>query len=474
MTPHHWRMGFHLMPPVGWINDPNGLCQFKGTYYVFYQYSPEWPDADAPRGWGLATSNDLLCWQHHGMVIEPTEDFEASGSYSGAAYVVPEAANDSSDLLRLYYTGNVKEPGEHDYVLSGRQANQIIIDTVDGHTLGNKHLALTNADYPASCSCHVRDPQVWRDEAGTWWMMLGAREKNDTGLVLIMRSDDGLSWSYSHSVHSASVLGFMWECPNRISLDGREWLGICPQGVADKPWAYGERDVAGYVPVQQGLITSGAEQTDVVVDTEQFRTWDSGFDFYAPQAFVDDAGRTILIGWMGLPEPTWDCAPDGLSWIHCLTVPRQITAGSNATLLQYPVAELEQLRGAEVELDGTSAQVAEHRADLIATRNEGTDSLRVALDDAVEILASDTSLTVRFLSEKIGAGRTERTVTCSTVREMRVLIDNSALEVFANRGERVFATRWFPREDALTVQVDGHATAHLWEMRDGMQGTYED
>ena len=36
-----WRNGFHLMPPTGWLNDPNGLCQLGGTYHVFHQYSPD-------------------------------------------------------------------------------------------------------------------------------------------------------------------------------------------------------------------------------------------------------------------------------------------------------------------------------------------------------------------------------------------------------------------------------------------------
>ena len=35
-----FRLKYHLMPPIGWLNDPNGLCQFKGKYYIFYQYSP--------------------------------------------------------------------------------------------------------------------------------------------------------------------------------------------------------------------------------------------------------------------------------------------------------------------------------------------------------------------------------------------------------------------------------------------------
>ena len=26
------RLHFHMMPPTGWMNDPNGLCQFHGIF----------------------------------------------------------------------------------------------------------------------------------------------------------------------------------------------------------------------------------------------------------------------------------------------------------------------------------------------------------------------------------------------------------------------------------------------------------
>ena len=32
-----FRQKFHLMPPTGWLNDPNGLCEFEGEFHSFFQ-----------------------------------------------------------------------------------------------------------------------------------------------------------------------------------------------------------------------------------------------------------------------------------------------------------------------------------------------------------------------------------------------------------------------------------------------------
>ena len=123
MSHDPWRMGFHLMPPAGWLNDPNGLCQLGDTYHVFHQYSPDWPRQGAPRGWGHFWSHDLVHWQggSRGFAIAPDTADEASGAYSGCAAPFEGGA-------RLYYTGNVKEPGDFDYVRAGRRSAQILIE----------------------------------------------------------------------------------------------------------------------------------------------------------------------------------------------------------------------------------------------------------------------------------------------------------------------------------------------------------
>lgn len=31
-----WRQRFHIEPPDGWLNDPNGLSFYKGEYHVYF------------------------------------------------------------------------------------------------------------------------------------------------------------------------------------------------------------------------------------------------------------------------------------------------------------------------------------------------------------------------------------------------------------------------------------------------------
>ena len=236
------------------------------------------------------------------------------------------------------------------------------------------------------------------------------------------------------------------------------------------PWANGIRDQAGYVPMAPGArLCEGA-----VVDAGSFRRWDCGFDFYAPQTFVDESGRTLLIAWMGLPEADFESAPDGMTWCHCLTVPREVTAGAGGARSSSGRQQSSRRCAAR----GTSSRRAGRSSwpSTVPTSFSAASRARSSLrsTDALRVLWGRREHSRCALrTTPWGCGRTERTTTCDDLRDLRVLIDSSAVEVFANDGELAFATRWFPRAPRLALRLDGGGRGAVWEMGDGMEGTYD-
>ena len=73
--PHRQR--FHLQPPVGWLNDPNGLCVYGGQYHAFFQYSP-FDVNGGVKHWGHAVSTDLLHWEQLPVMLYPDEPFDCT------------------------------------------------------------------------------------------------------------------------------------------------------------------------------------------------------------------------------------------------------------------------------------------------------------------------------------------------------------------------------------------------------------
>ena len=175
-----FRQKLHLMPPTGWLNDPNGLCQFKGIYHAFFQYSP-FNATGGLKMWGHYTSRDMIEWKYEGVSLYPDQPFDCHGVYSGSAFI-------EDGKMYLYYTGNVKlEDGEFDYIRTGREANTVLVVSEDGEHFGRKRELMRNSDYPQDLTCHVRDPKVWK-ENGMYYMVQGARTQKDEGKVLIFES----------------------------------------------------------------------------------------------------------------------------------------------------------------------------------------------------------------------------------------------------------------------------------------------
>lgn len=447
-----YRLEHHLMPPAGWLNDPNGLCWFQGKYHVFFQYSPFEVEGGL-KFWGQYSSENLVEWKYEGVSLYPDTQADCHGVYSGSAFV-------EDGKMHLFYTGNVKlEDGDFDYINTGRMSNTIYVGSEDGIHFGTKKTVIDSDKYPEMYTCHIRDPKVWKD-GDIYRMILGGRRKTDKGAALLYRSEDLINWEFDKDMTTEGVFGFMWECPDYFRLSGQRVLSVSPQGLEHEEYRFQNIYQSGYF-----LMDEDAERTGVV--PKNFREWDMGFDFYAPQTFVDEKGRRILIAWMGMPNDQDEyvnlTVQEG--WQHCLTVPRELCF-HDGRVYQYPVCEMESLRG-ECQMFGTGKQTSaqvEGPFDLEMTCSGGEVHLSVG-DDL--FLDYENGKAVLSLSEKAGAGRKMRKacVESGELKSIRVLGDTSAAEIYLNDGEVVFSTRYYPESQVHEIKAEAaDFSANLWKL----------
>ena len=431
-----WRQAFHLEPPKGWLNDPNGLCWFRDRYHVFFQYCPDSAEGSGAKYWGHYESPDFLSWRFAGIALSPDTEEDRDGVYSGSA--VPDGP-----VLRLYYTGNVKHSGDYDYVTSGRESHVIAVSTPDGKHMSVKYPLLDNADYPADCSLHVRDPKVWR-EGEEWNMVLGARSLDDRGRVLLYRGGGPKSWSLRAVVERREPFGYMWECPDYFRLDGRGVLSVSPQGLPHGEERFQNVYQSGWFPVS-GPLENG--------ELGDFTEWDMGFDFYAPQTFETPDGRRILIGWMGLPDCPYENLTAPLGWQHCLTVPRELFFDGEGRLCQRPVRELDALKRPAHPLE------EENKTSLpfaLRAEAEGDFSLELEGGPALRYDAGEGLCTLSFPEgSRSSGGRTIRRARLPRCRQIEVLADASSLEFYLDGGAVVLSTRFYPSAPELELRARG-------------------
>ncbi|MEG0275293.1 MAG: glycoside hydrolase family 32 protein, partial [Longicatena sp.] len=180
------------------------------------------------------------------------------------------------------------------------------------------------------------DPKIYKKNQ-RYYMVLGARSNQDTGCVLLYVSDDLVTWKYHMRIESKIPFGYMWECPDLFDIEDKTFLVCCPQGVEQKGIDYANVYQMGYFEVKLDLVNKSYELSDFV-------ELDRGFDIYAPQSFLDEQGRRILIAWMGIPDASYhnDKTVEH-QWQHALTLPRKLCL-EEGYLVSKPLEEFKQLR----------------------------------------------------------------------------------------------------------------------------------
>lgn len=463
-----YRPKFHLIPPIGWMNDPNGLCQYKGTYHVFFQYSPEDAEGAGMKNWGHYSSSNLIDWEYQGAALFPDESIDKDGVYSGSAMI-------REDGIYLYYTGNVEEGEGGDYTYEGRGANTILVVSPDGKKFGKKKLLMDHADYPQDCTCHVRDPKVWKED-GRYYMVQGARkidltqsehgEHNDIGEILVFVSEDAYHWRLCNRVTTPKRFGYMWECPDyfTVSQNQVKILSVSPQGVPPEAYRYQNIFQSGYFRLHGDL--------EGEYSLSDFVEWDYGFDFYAPQTFQDESGRRVLIGWAGISDPLYDNMPTiDEGWQHCLTMPREIRY-ENGIVKQYPIREMKKHRHQLIRNDIKDGLLLTQKTwewQLQSLSKEWCIHITdVGRKSGICLQFCEGVFEVSFFGDsakEIGRGRTARKMLLKSVDNLGIYYDVSIMELYVNGGELVFTTRFYPTDFLEITMSPLVGTGSLWEWK---------
>ena len=93
---------------------------------------------------------------------------------------------------------------------------------------------------------------------------------------------------------------------------------------------------------------------------------------------------------------------------------------------------------------------------------------------AAEILRTykDGKAELLFTDDTVGQGRKGRRALIPHIKNIRVVVDTSILEIFVNNGGWVFSTRYFDEADELTISSTFAAESAVWYPMDTVNVNY--
>lgn len=480
-----WRPAVHLTAEKNWLNDPNGLVYHDGTYHAFYQYNPR-GNSWGNMSWGHSTSKDLVHWEQQPVAMEASPQEEI---FSGSIVMDKNNASglgtaQNPPMVALYTSAY----GKNGALPQGSQAQSVAFSVDNGSTWqkykGNPvlNLAPTNNNF--------RDPKITWYEPGRYWVMTTVVA--DAQVVKMFKSTDLLHWDFLSDFSGVGAQGGLWEVPELVQMDvedssAKKWvmlLSINPGGIA------GGSGMQYFVGEFDGTRFTAENAAPADAPLTESQWLDHGADYYAANSISGaPGGKPVLLGWMG----NWDYAQHvpTTPWRGSMAIPRELTlvrgqkrlelrsaiAGVARETLEHSgevksknltVGPEAQDLGAdfasrtqliELEMDLTSAREA---GILLRRSADGSASLRISYNKEKRTVKVDRSKagTSNF-SEKFSPYHEVALPSSGSDGKvhLRILLDSSSVEVFAQDGAAVISDTFFPDWDntgSSVFSMDGN------------------
>ena len=420
-----FRPTYHHSPEYAWMNDPNGMFYLNGEWHLYYQWGPYgsvWNNMT----WGHSVSRDLINWEPRNPAIMP----DALGAIFSGSCVVDHnntAGFGKGAVIALYTS-------------AGEVQSQSLAYSLDG---GNSFTKYEGNPILTSDIMDFRDPNFfWNDEIGKWNLILACGQE-----MRIYSSDNLIDWTEesrfgkSYGCHEG-----VWECPDLFKLpvegsDEEKWVLFCninpggPAGGSASQYFIGDFDGSKFTVDDVNRYLDGKA------------LWqDYGKDHYAAVSFYDAPdSRHTMIAWMS-------------NWEYANIVPTMQFRSANTIARDpflYKVGDriyLGSRPAPEYSGAGLDKTVKINGSCTVTLSNDKGEEFVIIYDQKAMTLSCDrsksglTDFSQHF--DRVAVAPVYRKIT-----SLRIFIDNSSVEVFANDGEVCLTSLVFPDSpfNSLTI-----------------------
>lgn len=457
-----WYPQYHLASTGYIMKNPAAFALFKNEYHLFYENEIKFADGNKTV-WGHFSSPDLVNWQTQKTALSPSEAYDKDGIISGSAIT-------EGDTLYLIYTANTTETN------GNKHQTQNLAMSNDGLNFAKSanNPVIKMAPHYSSLkfsSQNFNNPYVWKIE-DRYYAIIGTKyEQTNDGAVLLFKSKDLRNWVFINvtALGQKGEMGSTWETPALLHVSGNDLLSITTAGIKPHEKKYLNKYNSGAFIGKLDYNTGRFSQKSA------FMLFDHGFDFYAPQFITTTDGRHIFIGRLsmeGNPNPE-----SSDHWAGMMSLPRELTI-SNGKIITMPIKELNTLRNEKYELKEQTIKSEKEYSNIKGDvfEMEIVADMTNAKSFSIKLRASDTQETLlsydkntkmlklnRDKSGKAFKGEREAVLPLmdNNKIKLRIFVDKSSIEIFANDGELAMSSRIYPDKGSNDIRFSSEGETKI-------------
>lgn len=405
--------------------DPNGAVYWKGRYHLFYIFQD-----DRGHNWGHVSSTDLFHWRHHPTGL-------TAGMFSGNCFI----NKDGCPTMCYHQVGQ----GNALAVALDDDLNQW--KKLDSNPITPK----TSPGDPFDGKYRSWDPYGWL-ENDTYYAIFGG-----TRPAIAKSKTLAGPWQYVGDLMANSVDGVSISedvsCADLFKLGNKRML-LCISHRLGCRYYLGDWKNEQFHPTFHEKM-SWADNS-----------------FFAPESLLDGQGRRIMWAWI-FDLPQFGTRMD-YGWSGTMSLPRVLSLGPDGTLRMNPPKEVEALRynaktagnltvkadselrlesiegnSIELNIDANVGQARQFGVKICCSPANEEQTLVYYDAETKKLVVDTTKSSVNEIAKTVEAG--PFSLVADEPLSLRLFVDKSVVEVFANGRQAVMRRIYPTRKDSVGV-----------------------